>query len=82
MRFECWKSRDEDGVELTFAPATQIAEMRERKLLDDGATLVYAFEAATWFDAMTEHHKRQGWQPYTPGRLPNGYIDESVFEPL
>lgn len=30
------------------------------------ATFLYELETETWEEAMAEHHKRQGWEPYVP----------------
>lgn len=63
--YECWGQ--EEG--LTFAPVASIARLRAQGLLSENAVLEYRFEADSWEAAMTEHHKRQGWEPYKP-RVP------------
>lgn len=82
-RFECWRNADtSDGAELTFGYEESITALRKAGLLLDDAVLLYTFDASTWFEAMSEHHRRQGWKPYDPGLLPNGEPDDSVHEPL
>ena len=59
-------SHPEEG--LTFAPIESIEKLRRDDLLAEDSKLEYQFEAATWEEAMTEHHIRQGWEPYRPCR--------------
>jgi len=35
-------------------------------LLESDAVLLYQIQASTWIDAMKEHHRKQGWEPYKP----------------
>jgi hypothetical protein len=60
--FECWVGPDD----LTFSTAKGCKDMRARGLISSTATLSYSFQANTWTEAMTEHHRRQDWAPYVP----------------
>lgn len=65
--YECWEYVDEEGaVELTFTSPESIADQRAKGLLSEDAVLLYSFMADNWDDAMREHHRRQGWEPYRP----------------
>jgi hypothetical protein len=81
-RFECWREDDGDGVSLCFATVDRVAEQRTSGLLSANAVFLYAFEAGTWFEAMSEHYRRQGWKPYSVPLMPDGTPDESVHDPL
>ena len=37
-----------------------------KELEEEPIKFLYGIEADTWEEAMTEHHKRQGWEPYVP----------------
>jgi hypothetical protein len=37
-----------------------------RALVEDGATLVWTVEAASWVEAMTLYHEWRGYEPYHP----------------
>lgn len=58
MVYECWKEIDDSGEEVSFFPEDNASA---RKMLGEGAELLYKFEAASWQDALAEHKKRQGW---------------------
>lgn len=60
--YECW----EDDCGCTFAPRENIPQIRAACPEEYCKTLLYTIEAETWEEAMTEHHKKQGWQPYIP----------------
>ena len=62
--YECWIG-DED-TDVTFTGAKQVGAMRARGLIPADATLRYTIEAESWTEAMIEHHKRQGLEPYAP----------------
>jgi len=64
VRIECWQSPD--GGELTCAPKWNCDEMRARDIIESDARLLYAYDVVTWREAMDEHHRRQGWDPYVP----------------
>jgi hypothetical protein len=57
--YEAW--RDEFGI--AFFPS---ANESARATLTWRAKLLYKFQAESWEAAMTEHHRRQGWEPYKP----------------
>lgn len=40
--------------------------MRKRGLISKRAKRTYTILASSWEEAMTEHHKRQGWEAYVP----------------
>lgn len=61
--YECWSDGDAEGVELSFFPEDNTSA---RETLTSSAKLLYKFEASSWDEAMTEHHRRQGWEPYIP----------------
>ena len=37
-----------------------------RSLVEHGATVVWAVEAASWVEAMARYHAWRGWEPYRP----------------
>ena len=37
-----------------------------RALVEDGATVVWAVEAASWVEAAARYHVWRGWAPYRP----------------
>jgi hypothetical protein len=37
-----------------------------RTLVEDGATVVWTVEAASWVEAMSRYHEWRGWEPYRP----------------
>lgn len=45
-----------DSLEMTFIG----------RPIPEGSRQLYTFEAATWEEAMAEHHRRQGFKPYQP----------------
>ncbi len=57
--YECWAG--EEGI--SFFPSDNAAA---RALMPAGHELRYVIEADSWEEAMTEHYKRQGWEPYKP----------------
>lgn len=84
MLFRVWK--DDLGVECSAAPGRiqlQLMGLASTlRLTEDVITVLTEFEAKTWFEAMTKYHKFMGFEPYKPLRLPNGEIDETIYEPL
>lgn len=61
--YEAWDDREENGC-IAFFPRSSIDQ--EASILSSKAKLLYRFRASSWEKAMTEHHKRQGWEPYEP----------------
>jgi hypothetical protein len=62
--YECWEeSKGTEMTEISFFPSDNDVA---RSLLKAGARLIYRIEARSWEEAMAEHHKRQGWEPYRP----------------
>jgi hypothetical protein len=62
--YQCWISAEDD--EITFSTEENIEILRKQNLLGKDPVLVYEFQSDSWVDAMTEHHQRQGWEPYVP----------------
>jgi len=48
-----------DKSTITIAPANNIDNVK-----DPDDLYQYSIFASSWEEAMTEHHKRQGWEPY------------------
>ncbi len=63
MIYECWEGESE----VSFFPFdTKQRDINTHDVFGNPLKLTYAIEASSWDEAMAEHHKRQGWQPYQP----------------
>lgn len=62
MIYQCWHGDDTT----TFSTKEGCEDMLKRGLMGDEPIFAYEFEADSWTAAMTEHHKRQGWESYVP----------------
>jgi len=62
MIYECWR----DKYSLTFSEKTSIEQMRKSGSLHKNARKLYTLTAFSWEEAMTQHHEKQGWEPYVP----------------
>ena len=43
-----------------------IVNRSARALVQDGATVIWTVDAASWVDAMVRYHEWQGWESYRP----------------
>jgi hypothetical protein len=64
--FEAWQIHDDECIEIVFGSLVQIAECRRTGELSDSAKLIHRLTADTYENAMSEHHRRMGWEPYKP----------------
>lgn len=60
--YQCWSH--DDGRELTFSTEENCKSILALEEPGVKLELLYEVRAFTWEEAMTEHHKRQGWEPY------------------
>lgn len=59
--FQCWS--EDEGTSMMFFEAGSKSSLA---ILDENAVLLYQVQAPSWEAAMKEHHRRQGWEPYSP----------------
>lgn len=57
MLYRVIRLGDEDSKDIELAPITTFHA---------DAEVLYRFEAPSWEEAMAEHHRRQGFEPYKP----------------
>jgi hypothetical protein len=60
--FEAWE--DENGI--TFTTQENIVDFRSKSLISTDAKFLYRIEAASYEEAMTQHHIKMEWEPYIP----------------
>ncbi len=62
VTWQAWGS-DES---ITFAPASRIDALRADGTILATDSLMHELVASTGEDAMAQHHKKMGWEPYKP----------------
>ncbi len=60
--FEAWE--DENGI--TFTTQENVVDFKYKNLISSDARLLHQIEACTYEDAMTQHHIKMKWEPYSP----------------
>lgn len=60
--FEAWE--DDDGI--TLSDHENIIEQKKSGLISENAKLLHTIEAESYEEAMVQHHKNMGWEPYKP----------------
>ena len=62
VTWQAWGS-DESA---TFAPSSRIDALRENGTISATDSLLHELVVSTGEDAMTQHHRKMGWEPYRP----------------
>lgn len=55
-----------NGLADTLVPGPGPPRFADGRLQNEGAELVWHILAASWEDAMTIYHEKQGWEAYRP----------------
>jgi hypothetical protein len=70
MIYCAWVVRDDDDPPnfegIAFGSNQDPPRCLDGTLVFDHAELLYCIEAESYNEAMAEHHRRQGWEPYQP----------------
>ena len=72
VTWQAWGS-DES---ITFAPASRIDALRADGTILATDSLLHELVAATGEDAMAQHYKKMGWEPYQPVGQPAACLNK------
>ncbi len=62
MLYQAWK----DNSSITFSSPEVVQAQFDAGLIEKDAVMLHEIEADTWDEAMTEHFKLMGYEPYVP----------------